>query len=176
MTIGSFGAMWGVLGVALLLVSAAVRLASVALEALSLPLAPVHLIVLVAVVALLAYFEGYRAFQRGFSPRVVARAYWLRRYPAPLRVALAPLFCMGFFHTTRRRQLTAFAVTGGIVLLVVLVRLLPQPWRGIVDAGVVVALAWGLSAIIAHGVAVFVLGSAPSVSADVPEQTPTRAA
>jgi hypothetical protein len=35
-----------------------------------------------------------------------------------------------------------------ITLLVWLLRITPQPWRGIVDGGVVVALAWGAIAML----------------------------
>ena len=38
------------------------------------------------------------------------------------------------------------ALDFGIVGLIVLIRKLDQPWRGIVDAGVVVGLGWGLVA------------------------------
>jgi hypothetical protein len=34
-------------------------------------------------------------------------------------------------------------MTVGMVILILLVRLLNQPWRGIVDAGIVIALSWG---------------------------------
>jgi uncharacterized membrane protein YkgB len=54
---------------------------------------------------------------------------------------------MGFFHATRRRQVTSILVTAGIVVMVVLVRQLAQPWRGIVDLGVVAGLVWGLVAL-----------------------------
>jgi FtsH-binding integral membrane protein len=96
----------------------------------------------------MAYSEGLMGFQRGFSPRVAARARYLRTHPQLHFVVLAPLFCMGFFHATRRRRIMSFALTAGIVALVLAVRLLPQPWRGIVDAGVVVGLAWGLLSLI----------------------------
>jgi hypothetical protein len=42
-------------------------------------------------------------------------------------------------------------VTAGIIVLIILVRLLPQPWRGMVDAGVVVGLAWGMISLILFG-------------------------
>jgi hypothetical protein len=54
---------------------------------------------------------------------------------------------MGLFGARRRTTVAVWSVTVGIVVLVVLVRLLPQPWRGIVDAGVVVGLGWGLIAL-----------------------------
>ena len=59
-------------------------------------------------------------------------------------ILLAPLFCMGFIHATRTRKVIAFSLTLMIICFIILVRLLPQPWRGIVDAGVVVGLAIGI--------------------------------
>ena len=92
----------------------------------------------------MAWSEGYRGFQQSFSPRLVARAKYLIAHPRPANVLLAPLFCMGYFRTTRRRLISVYALTVFIVLLIIAVRWLPQPWRGIVDAGVVVGLTWGL--------------------------------
>lgn len=146
---GAAGAFWGIAGVAALLASAIYRLGALAIEALSHPFLWYHWVSLVLVVAFMAYSEGLMGFQRGFSPRVAARARYLRTHPRPHFVVLAPLFCMGFFHATRRRRITSFALTAGIVALVLAVRLLPQPWRGIVDAGVVIGLAWGLVSLIA---------------------------
>jgi hypothetical protein len=54
---------------------------------------------------------------------------------------------MGYFHATRRRQITSWSLTLGIIALVIGVRYLVQPWRGIIDAGVVVGLAWGVVAV-----------------------------
>ena len=64
----------------------------------------------------------------------------------------APLFCMGFFHAQRRRLIISHSLTLGIIVLILLIKLLPQPWRGIVDAGVVVGLAWGLVALLIFAV------------------------
>jgi hypothetical protein len=88
--------------------------------------------------------EGYRGFQQRFSPRVAARARYLRDHPTLVRMLLAPLFCMGYFHANRRTQITSISLTAGIVVLVVLVSFCPQPWRGIIDCGVVVGLMWGM--------------------------------
>jgi hypothetical protein len=60
---------------------------------------------------------------------------------------LAPFFCIGYFGAPRARRVASFALSAGILVLVVLVRRLDQPWRGIIDAGVVVGLAWGLAAL-----------------------------
>ena len=51
---------------------------------------------------------------------------------------------MGYFGATLRRQITSICVTCGIIVLVIIVKQLSQPWRGIIDAGVVVGLIWGV--------------------------------
>ncbi len=165
---GAAGAFWGIAGVVALLASAVYRLGALAIEAFSHPFLWYHWASLVLVVAFMAYSEGLMGFQRRFSPRVAARARYLRAHPRLHLVVLAPLFCMGFFHATRRRRITSFALTAGIVALVLSVRLLPQPWRGIVDTGVVVGLAWGLVSLIAFSARA--LGAADyAPSPEVPE-------
>ena len=57
----------------------------------------------------------------------------------------------------------------GIVGIVQLVRLLEQPWRGIVDAGVVVGLAYGTAALLIHFIAVL-LGRPITVNPQTPDQ------
>jgi hypothetical protein len=145
---GLIGALWGIGGITLVLTVAIYRLATRALQALSYDLEWHHWVALVLSVAVTAYAEGYRGFQLRFSPRTAARGRYLRDHPTPLRLVAAPLFCFGYFQATRQRILSAWGLTIGIVLLVGLVRLLPQPWRGIVDAGVVVGLAWGVASLI----------------------------
>lgn len=143
---GVFGAVWGLVGVSALLGSAIWRLSPYALELADLELTTLQWALLVANVVFMAHSEGYKGFQQNFSPRVAARTRYLADHPHPLRTLLAPLFCMGFFHATRRRLIVSYVLTTMIICLVVLVRMLEQPWRGIVDAGVVVGLAWGLVA------------------------------
>lgn len=143
---GWVGALWGFAGVALLLGYAIVRLTPLALEALRSPLTGLHWAALAVFVLFMAYSEGYRGFQKAFSPRVAARARYLRAHPTVLRVLLAPLFCMAYFDAPRRRRIASYALTIGVILLVILVQQLNQPWRGIVDAGVVIGLGWGLLA------------------------------
>jgi hypothetical protein len=145
---GVFGAIWGLAGVIVLLGSAVYRLSPIGIDAFSYELLWYHWASLLLFVVFMAYAEGYRGFQQRFSPRVAARARYLMNHPAPLHALLGPLFCMGFFHATRRRKITSFSVTAGIVMLVIMVRFLPQPWRGIVDLGVVVGLAWGLVSLV----------------------------
>jgi hypothetical protein len=149
---GWVGALWGGLGVSALLGFAIYRLAPVAWTALGMDLTGLQWGILVVWVLGMGVGEGYRGFQRAFSPRVAARCRHLRDHPTPLRVLTAPIFAMAFYGAPRRRRVAAFALSAGIVVLVLLVRRLEQPWRGIVDAGVVLGLAWGLvSLMIAWG-------------------------
>ena len=145
--LGYLGAVWGLAGIAALLAFSIWRLAGVAADALSYEFYFYHWIVLVAHVVFMAWSEGYRGFQQSFSPRIVARAKYLLAHPRLAHVVLAPLFCMGYFHTSRRRMVSVYVLTVFILALIIAVRWLAQPWRGIVDAGVVVGLSWGLFSI-----------------------------
>ncbi len=165
----TLGFLWGVGGVVSLLLFAIWRLASVALELEGAAMDPVHWAALLFSVAYMAYAEGYRGFHLGFAPRVVARARHLRDNPRPAHVAAAPLFCMGFVHATRRRRLLTIGLTAMIVGFVLAVRLLPQPWRGILDAGVVAGLTVGVCSI---GYFLLLAAKRPElirVPADVPD-------
>lgn len=130
----------------MLLGSAMYRLSFPALDAFTQHFQWYHWTALAVNVVFMGYSEGYRGFQQGFSRRVVARARYLRDHPSLVRVLLAPLFCMGFFHAVPRRKIVAYSLTAGIIVLVITVRSLPQPWRGIVDVGVVFGLVWGVAA------------------------------
>ncbi len=138
---------WGLLGVNVILLGAVYRLSMRAVQAFSSELNAVHWTALGAGVAAMAYMEGYRGFQKAFSPRVAARARFLLRHANGVETALAPLFLMGYFGATRRRRITSISLTLGIVGLVLLVRLAPQPWRGLIDLAVVVGLAWGVASL-----------------------------
>jgi hypothetical protein len=154
---------WGIVGVLVLLAEAMYRLTPKAIELRECPLSSSQWVALVGWVAFNAYSEGYRGFHQNFSPRVIVRAQHLAAHPRPLFVALAPLYCMGLIHATRRRLIVSWSLTIGIIVLVTLVRQLAQPWRGIVDAGVVVGLAIGSASILYYWV-----GRRPNVPADVP--------
>jgi hypothetical protein len=142
-------ALWGVVGVAMLLAYAIYRLSSRVLEALNVPLDWYHWLALLLWVGIMAYSEGYRGFQKAFSPRVAARARYLHAHvDNKIYWLLSPFFVASYLHTTPRRRLSAVLLTSGIVLLVMLVGRLSQPWRGIIDAGVVVGLTWGLISLV----------------------------
>lgn len=168
-------ATWGVACVLALLGQALWRLTPLALEPwLEGSMSPLQQALYVGWAAIMAYSEGYRGFQKKFSPRVVARAFYLGRHPTPLRVALALPFCMSFFHSTRRQMIVSYTFVTLIALLVVAVRSLPQPWRGIVDGGVVVGLGWGVVAIVVFYVR-GLLGQPPPVTDLPPKAAPASA-
>ncbi len=146
---------WAVFGVCLVLVRALVRLVPIAVEPIADGLlGPFEAGAYVLWVAVNAHAEGYRGFQRRFVPRVVGRARTLAADPSPPRgaVLLAPLYAMALLYAPRRTMIVRWTIVAGIVGLVVGVRALGQPWRGIVDGGVVVGLGWGLAALLVAAV------------------------
>lgn len=106
---------------------------------------PFEWMVLAVTLLGMLYAEGWKGFYLKLAPRFAARARFLRSNPTILRVLLAPFFCVGYFYAPRKRKIASYALTFGIILLVILVRKLDQPWRGIIDAGVVVGLGFGLA-------------------------------
>lgn len=160
---------WAIGGVVLLLLQAVWRLLPRALEPLLAGEMTTAAIAAYLVSVLgMAYSEGYRGFQRSFSPRAVVRALELAaRRPSPLLIALAPLVSMGLIYATRRRLIASWTLLIAVVGLIIVVAQLDQPWRGAVDAGVVVGLGWGAIATIALAIRAM-RGAVPEVSADLP--------
>ena len=155
--LGFIGAFWGIGGVLLLLSQAVIRLSQRGIEAFSdqYVLDWYHWLTLVVCVVFMAYSEGYKAFQLAFCPRVASRAQYLSKNPNLVHVILAPAFCMGFFYATKKRIITSTCVTVGVILLIVIVSQTPQPWRGLIDIGVVVGLTWGVVSLIYFGLVAF---------------------
>ena len=142
---GLSAAAWGAAGLLGLLAFAVARLAGVVLDGLDYAWRWQHVAVAAANAVFMAWSEGYRGFQLGFSPRCAARVKWLMENPSAWRTALAPLFVMGYFGTSRRRMAGVYALTLGIAAAIALVHALPHPWRAALDIGVVVGLAWGMA-------------------------------
>ncbi|MGB2402053.1 MAG: hypothetical protein ACPIA7_01450 [Akkermansiaceae bacterium] len=139
------GVAWAIIGVSALLLRAIVGLSQHAIYAIETGLTAWQWTVLVFFALFMVIAEGYRGFQKKFSPRTAARIKYLRDNPTPLRIILAPIFSMGFFHANKKTTLTAYILTTGIICLVVAVTFFcPDPWRGIIDFGVVLGLTWGL--------------------------------
>lgn len=147
MTVSPFGfliALWGIGGVLALIARALMTLTPIAWQAVtSGALTPLQWVLLVLWVGTNAYAEGYRGFHTKFSPRVVDRALYLARHPSFFSVLVAPLFCMGLFRSHRRTMISSWILLLTITALVITIRAVPQPWRGLIDAGVVVGLALG---------------------------------
>mmetsp|Transcript_99738 Transcript_99738/g.197822 ORF Transcript_99738/g.197822 Transcript_99738/m.197822 type:complete len:275 (+) Transcript_99738:44-868(+) len=125
-----------------------------------------------------AYVEGYKGFQNGFSPRVVSRA-WIvseETADAPLwHKVLAPAFCIGYFHGTFKRVATSWGVTTVIFAVVIGVKQLANPYRAIIDAGVIVGLIWGIVSIIVLFASSLQNDRPPDFDPALPEETPYTA-
>jgi hypothetical protein len=145
---GAVGVAWGAVGFLGLMGSAVARLSPMAVEAFASEWRLHHWAALAVWVLFMAYSEGYRGFHRAFSPRFGARLRHLYAHPHPMRVVLAPFFAMCLFGATTRRVVAAWGLVFAIVMFVVLARQLAQPWRGIVDAGVVLGLVYGMLSVL----------------------------
>lgn len=151
----TIAAIWGFIGVCSLIGSAIYRLTPRAIEAINMGLTPFQWTCLTLFAIFMLISEGYRGFQKKFSPRTAARVRYLYDNPHPIRTLLAPLFCMGYFHANKKTKLIAYILTSAIITLVLLVSLCPQPWRGIIDFGVVLGLGWGVSSFIIFTIQAF---------------------
>lgn len=140
--------LWAVGGVGLTFVEAIYRLGARALDTIAAGLTSLEWLALGVSTLLLGYVEGYRALQRRFTPRVVARAYELEQTPHLAWKLLGPFYVLSLLGDERRTVIRAWRAVALIVAAVFAVRALPNPWRGIVDAGVAVALTWGLGALV----------------------------
>ena len=165
---------WGVMGVVGLLGQAIWRLGGRSLQAFREgELGLLELAFTVGWVAIMAYAEGYRAFQQHLVPRTVLRAFHLGANPRTIFVLLAPAFCLSLLHATRRRLVASWTLLLGISGLVLAVHRLPFPWRGLIDAGVAVGLGWGaIAMLVQFGRAL--TGARLTGSADLPEERIAR--
>ena len=160
---GRLAAAWGALGLLALLGYAIWRVGSVALAGLEYPWRTEHVALAAANVVFMAWSEGYRGFQKSFSPRCAARTRCLLKQPTALRTLLAPLFVMGYFAAPKRRLVAVYGLTLGIVAAVLAIHALPQPWRAALDLGVVVGLLWGVASYLLALAAAFELGKSVSI-------------
>ncbi|MEM1058691.1 MAG: hypothetical protein AAGK14_05540 [Verrucomicrobiota bacterium] len=147
---GWVGWTWALAGILTILLVPIYRLSLIAWDAFFYKLMWWHWAATLAWLLFMIYAEGWRGFHRAWAPRTAARAHFLLHHPTPLRVALAPLFCMCFFEASRKRKIVAWVLTGFIIALVLIVGVLPQPWRGLIDLGVVVGLSMGVVSFLFH--------------------------
>ncbi|MBX2798975.1 MAG: hypothetical protein KTR31_14970 [Myxococcales bacterium] len=154
----------------LLLAQALHRLTPRALEVFDGTLTAFQLAIAAIWTVFMLYAEAWRGFHLKFSPRVVARSSALVQDGRTWLALCAPAVAMGLLHGTPRRLLVSRLLFVGIVLLVVAVRFLPDPWRAIVDLGVVVGLGAGALSIVWHALQAL-NGNPPQIAADFPDQT-----
>jgi hypothetical protein len=167
------GYYWGISGVLLILLSAIVRLSVRVFEMYSSPLSVLQWLLLVIFSLYMAYAEGYKGFHLNFAPRVISRAQIFlveNNLNNFIYIVFAPLLCMGYIYSTKKRKVVSFLLTGAIIILVLLVRLLPQPWRGIIDAGVVLGLCLGTTSIVYFWFKSIQKGWVSPVPADFPDK------
>lgn len=153
--IGIFAAAWGIIGLLLLLGFAVWRLGTHSIEAFQMPLNWLHWLVFIIFFVFMAYSEGYKGFQKSFSPRFAVRTKYLLRNASVIQLLLAPLFCMSYFHAPKKRIIATFTLTTMIIVFILSFRFVPQPWRGLLDAGVVAGLIWGMIASVLFCIKVF---------------------
>ncbi|MCO4770038.1 MAG: hypothetical protein KDA24_08425 [Deltaproteobacteria bacterium] len=165
--LGTVAALWGIAGVVALLIRPIVPLAGEAARSLDSPLTWVHWLFLGLWVPFMAWSEGYRGFHTRFAPRTAARAAWLAENPTVMRVLLAPLVCLALVHVRRSTLIARVILISAIVGIIVAVRLLPTPWRGLVDVGVVVGLGWGALSVCWFGISAL-RGSPPDYDLSLP--------
>lgn len=168
---GRAAAVWGIAGLSLLLVEALTRLIPRAWTLVHQDLSGFEAASLAGILVFFAAIEGYGGFQRSFAPRAAMRAALLvEEAPrqGPLRLLLAPLFCMALIGAKQRRLIVNWCLFVGIIGMIAIVMRLPEPWRAMVDAGVVVGLSWGLVSTVVFGVRV-ILGHRFAVDLELPE-------
>ena len=137
-------------GVAALFVDAVVQLGRRGIVTLRGGLAPLEWVAFAVLLIAFVYGEGVRALARRWVPATVARGFELdARSPLVWKI-LAPLYAMGLVGAPGRALVRAWGGVALIVVAVLVVRALPEPWRGIVDFAVAGALLVGLGAIVVH--------------------------
>lgn len=139
---------WTLIGVAALFTSAIYRLGTRGVATIQAGLGWGEWLVLVLLTVAFVYGEGFRALDRRWVPRLVERALLLRDEPRVLVRLVAPLYGLSLVGAARDDLIRGWLLTTAILGAVLIVRALPDPWRGIVDFAVAAALAWGLVAIL----------------------------
>lgn len=137
---------WAVLAFSLLLGYAVYRLFGHFLISWKMDYQWYHWLVLIVNTLFMAYSEGYKGFQKSYSIKFADRLRELEQNPSFVNKWLAPLYCMNYFSTSKRNLIAAYVLTVAIILVIIVFSYIPQPWRGILDFGVVVGLSWGILA------------------------------
>jgi hypothetical protein len=154
---------WTLLGVAALFATSIVRLGSRGIATIQRGLEWGEWSGLIFLTVAFVYGEGFRALDRRWVPRLLERALLLRDDPRLSVRLLAPLYGLALVGVGRGDLIRGWLVVAAILGAVLTVRVLPDPWRGIIDFAVAAALSWGLVAILRR---VPEAGSVATVSPD----------
>ncbi len=138
-------------GVIAIFSSAIYRLYPHVRESMSLEFSALNWIVLAAYLVVMIVGKGYFALHRGFVPRVINRSEQIISNGKLIDKILAPLYCMGFFKAPRKRMIISYVMIFFIVSFIVSASKIVQPWRGIIDLGVVVGLSLGILSLLFLG-------------------------
>lgn len=142
---------WTLIGVGGLFAFAIYRLGARGIITIRGGLDPGEWAVLVLLTVAFGYGEGVLGLDRHFVPQLVERARRLRHDRRVVVRVLAPFYGLRLVGVGRGELVRGWLTTTAIVVAVLIVRTFPEPWRGIVDFSVAVALAWGLFAIVRQG-------------------------
>ena len=134
---------WAIVGFSGLMLWAIYRLALITVDALQMPMSVLAWALLIINTLFMAWSEGYRGFQQAYSPRFARRVVLLRTTESFPNMLLAPLFAMGFYGADPKRMRITYLIALLLVVVIIVFHQIPQPWRGVLDAGVVVGLSWG---------------------------------
>ena len=139
---------WALLGVSFVFLKSAMQLGVRGVVTMLSGMTTGEWMAFIVITALFVYGEGVRALQMKYMPYVLRRIAQLPGESAVNQI-LAPLYAFSLIGAERRVLVKAWAGTAAIVAAVIIVRQFSEPWRGIVDFGVAMALTWGLIALLA---------------------------
>ncbi|MBT3756892.1 MAG: hypothetical protein HOK80_08665 [Candidatus Cloacimonetes bacterium] len=138
-------------GVIAIFSSAIYRLYPHVKESMSLEFSALNWTVLAAYLIVMIVGKGYFALHRGFVPRVIVRSEQIISNGNLIDKLLAPLYCMGFFKAPKKRMIISYLMILFIISFLVSASKIVQPWRGIIDLGVIVGLSLGIISLLLLG-------------------------
>lgn len=150
---------WALVGVSALFASAAYRLGERGLDVIRNGLGGWEWAALAGLTVVFVYGEGVLALDRKWVPGLMRRIRELRRERSLVLRLLAPLYGLSLIGAPRRKLVLSWLGTAAIVGAILLVRALPEPWRGIVDFAVAAALALGLVSILRRAPSIWRAGA-----------------
>lgn len=157
-SVGPLAPVWGLVGVSALFASASYRLGERGVDVIRDGLGGWEWAALAGLTAAFVYGEGFLALDRKWVPRLIRRIRELKRERNLVIRLLAPLYGLSLIGAPRRRLILSWLGMGAIVGAILLVRAMPDPWRGIVDFAVAAALAWGLVSILRRAPSIWSAG------------------